>query len=203
MSYDHLKHEQERLLNELLEEQSRKQINILNGNNFYQCKCLAIYESKKILPLSDFSKQDMQNRIKIDYPNEVGISKEEWELNERIRTYGMSIPKDDSSPEKRNSSSDSGTQSNPVGELTEMSDRNYFLNRNSRILKLLLFDDDIASFDYDDLVLLRYAFDVYDYEMEDEEQLPFFKVGPYALLLRKDAPCGVTFAENLDKTMNS
>ena len=201
MSYDHLKHEQERLLNELVEEQSRKQIKILKGNDFYQCKCLAIYESKKILPLSDFSKQDMQNRIKIDYPNEVGISKEEWELNERIRTYGMSIPKDDSSPEKRNGSSHSGTQSHPEEELIEMSARQFLLNRNIKLLKLLLFDEDIASFDYDDLVLLRYAFDVYDYEMEDEEQLPFYKVGPYALLLRKDAPCGVTLAENLDKEM--
>ena len=201
MANDHLKQEQERLLNEMLEEQSRKQIKILKGNDFYQCNCLEIYESKKILQLSDFSKQDMQNRIKIDYPNEVGISKEEWELNERIRTYGMSIPKDDSSPEKRNGSSHSGTQSNPEEELIEMSARQFLLNRNIKLLKLLLFDEDIASFDYDDLVLLRYAFDVYDYEMEDEEQLPFYKVGPYALLLRKDAPCGVTLAENLDKEM--
>lgn len=201
MKYDHLKHEQERLLNELLEEQSRKQIKILKGNDFYQCKCLAIYESKKILQLSDFSKQDMQNRIKIDYPNEVGISKEEWELNERIRTYGISIPKDDSFPEKSNISSDLGKQRNPDEELTEISARQFLLNRNIKLLKLLLFDEDIASFHYDDLVLLRYAFDVYDYEMEDEEQLPFYKVGPYALLLRKDAPCGVTLAENLDKEM--
>lgn len=201
MEYDHLKHEQEMLLNELLEEQSRKQINILKGNDFYQCKCLAIYGSKKILPLSDYSKQDMQNRIKIDYPNEVGISKEEWELNERIRTYGMSIPKDDSFPEKSNISNDLGKQGYPEEELTEMSARQFLLNRNIKLLKLLLFDEDIASFDYDDLVLLRYAFDVYDYEMEDEEQLPFYKVGPYALLLRKDAPCGVTLAENLDKEM--
>jgi hypothetical protein len=201
MANDHLKQEQERLVNEMLEEQSRKQIKILKGNDFYQCKCLEIYESKKILQLSDFSKQDMQNRIKIDYPNEVGISKEEWELNERIRTYGMSIPKDDSSPEKRNGSSHSGTQSNPEEELIEMSAREFLLNRNIKLLKLLLFDEDIASFDYDDLVLLRYAFDVYDYKMEDEEQLPFYKVGPYALLLRKDAPCGVTLAENLDEEM--
>jgi hypothetical protein len=198
MMHGDLKHEQERLINEMLEKQSWKQIKILKGNDFYQCNCLEIYESKKILPISDFTKEDMQKRKKIDYPNSVGISRLEKIINDRIRTYFMTIQNDDSFPEKSNSSSDSAKHSSPEEELIELSVREFLLNRNSRILKLLLCDEEIASFDYQDLKLLRYAFDVYDYKMEDEEQFPFYKVGPYALLLRKNAPCGVTLAENLE-----
>jgi hypothetical protein len=198
MMHGDLKHEQERLINEMLEEQSRKQIKILKRNDFYQCNCLGIYESKKILPLSDFTKEEMQKRTKIDYPNSLGISRLEKIINDKMRTYFMTIEKDDSFPEKSNSSSHSAKHSSPEEELIELSVREFLLNHNSRMLKLLLCDEEIASFDYQDLKLLRYAFDVYDYEMEDEEQLPFYKVGPYALLLRKNAPCGVTLAENLE-----
>ena len=73
------------------------------------------------------------------------------------------------------------------------------MKHNIRILEILLNTDDIVSFDYDDIKLFRYECDIFDYTMENEEQLPLYKVGHFAVLVRKDEPCGVTLAKNLEE----
>ena len=111
----------------------------------------------------------------------------------------MDIQKVDSFSVKLYITNDLGKQSDPDQETIDISIRQKHLTRNIRILEILLNTDEIVSFDYDDLKLFRYAFDIYDYKMENEEQLPLYKVGHFAVLIRKDEPCGVTLAKNLEE----
>jgi hypothetical protein len=190
MTYNPLKDELDRLLNEKLEKYTWKLIRAQKAERNKLCPfCL---ENITVNHFGrDFCPKKNGNKDLCEQSSIV--------LDDKTTNQGMEIQKDDSSPVKIDITNDLGKQSDPEQETTDISIRQKLLTRNIRILEILLNTDDIVSFEYDDLKLFRYAFDIFDYEMENEEQLPLYKVGPFAVLIRKDEPCGVTFAENLEE----
>lgn len=190
MKYNPLKDELKRLLNEKLEEYSRKLIKTPKVEWIKLCPfCL------EIITVNNLGRDCCQEKN-----GKKDFSKKDSEvLNDKTTKQGLTIQRNDSSsPVKIVITSDLGKQSNHDKEAIDMSIRKTLLKRNIRILNALLYTEDIVSFNYDDLKLFRYAFDVFDCKIENEEQLTLYKVGRFALLLRKDEPCGLTLAKNLD-----
>jgi hypothetical protein len=190
MTKNPLKDELDRLLNEKLEEYTWKLIRAQKAERIKLCPfCL---ENITVNNLGrDFCPKKNGNKDLCEQRSIV--------LNDKKTNQGIDIQKVDSFSVKLDITNDLGKQSDPDQETIDISIRQKHLTRNIRILEILLNTDEIVSFDYDDLKLFRYAFDIYDYKMENEEQLPLYKVGHFAVLIRKDEPCGVTLAKNLEE----